>query len=329
MHIPDGFLSAPVAAVYGALSLLGVAAACTRLRAARPRAPSALLGVSAAFIFAAQMVNFPVAAGTSGHLVGGVLAVALLGLPSAVVVMTSVLFVQCFVFGDGGVFALGANVFNMALVSCVVGACCSRLLGGGRPSPRRRLAALSFAAWCATVAAAASCAEQLALSGAASWSVVLTAALGVHALIGVGEAVITALIVATVLRVRPDLLDTHSASRAAPAPGNARLSAALGLAAAVALLLTPLAAASPDGLSRVAQRLGLPSSGRTGLRAPLAEYRIPGLGTGALATIAVGCLGALLLYGLCYLLAFALLPRPRRALAASGDARPVIVESSG
>jgi cobalt/nickel transport system permease protein len=122
MHLPDGFLSAPVAAGYGALSLLGVAGACYRLRAARQRGQQALLGVSAAFIFAAQMVSFPVAAGTSGHLVGAVLAVALLGLPSALVVMTSVLLVQCFVFGDGGVLALGANVFNMALVSCVVGA---------------------------------------------------------------------------------------------------------------------------------------------------------------------------------------------------------------
>src|SRR4051812_18471392 len=98
MHLPDGFLSAPVAAGYGALSLLGVAGACYRLRAARQRGQQALLGVSAAFIFAAQMVSFPVAAGTSGHLVGAVLAVALLGLPSALVVMTSVLLVQCFVF---------------------------------------------------------------------------------------------------------------------------------------------------------------------------------------------------------------------------------------
>ena len=329
MHIPDGFLSAPVAAGYGALSLLGISAACYRLRASGEHARSALLGVSAAFIFAAQMVNFPVAAGTSGHLVGGVLAVALLGLPSALIVMTSVLFVQCFVFGDGGVFALGANLFNLALVSCVVGACCDRLLSGRRPSPRRRLASLSFAAWCATVAAAASCAEQLALSGAASWSVVLPAALGIHALIGVGEALITALIVATVLRVRPDLLERHSAAGAAPVPGSAPLGAGLGLAAAVAVLLTPLAYAAPDGLSRVAERLGFQSRQRTGLSAPLSDYHLPGLGSGALATILVGCVGCLLLYGLCYLLAFALLPQSRRALEPASSSAPASVESSG
>jgi len=154
MHIPDGFLSARVAAGYGLLAFAGVGLACYRVRVARARVTSALLGVSAAFIFAAQMVNFPVAAGTSGHLVGAALAAALLGLPSAVVVMSSVLFVQCFVFGDGGVLSLGANVFNMALLSSLVGFCCYRLLCGAAPSPTRRVAAVAFASWCATVTAA-------------------------------------------------------------------------------------------------------------------------------------------------------------------------------
>jgi cobalt/nickel transport system permease protein len=326
MHIPDGFLSAPVAAGYGALSLLGIGAACYRLRATRPRNQQALLGVSAAFIFAAQMVSFPVAAGTSGHLVGAVLAVALLGLPSALVVMTAVLFVQCFVFGDGGVFALGANVFNMALVSCVVGACFYRLLCGQNPSQTRRIAGVAFAAWCATVAAAASCAEQLAWSGAASWSVVLPTALAVHALIGIGEAVITALIVAAVVRVRPELIER----KAKPQQLNRRGSpvrAGLGLAMAVVVLLAPLADVAPDGLSRVVERLGFQGSERASLGAPLAEYRIPGLAFGALTTILAGCLGTVLLFGLCWLLALALVPRPRRA--PESTVAPVPVESSG
>ncbi|MET0794482.1 MAG: energy-coupling factor ABC transporter permease [Polyangiaceae bacterium] len=329
MHIPDGFLSAPVAASYGAVSLLGIAAACHRLRGARQPKQSALLGVSAAFIFAAQMVSFPVAAGTSGHLVGGVLAVALLGLPSALIVMTAVLFVQCLVFGDGGVFALGANVFNMAFVGCIVGSCCYRLLSGRAPSPTRRVASLAFAAWCATVAAAASCAEQLALSGAASWSVVVPAALGIHALIGVGEAVITALIVSTVLRVRPDLLELESGQPGRVAHGSSPVRAGLGLALAVVVLLAPLAYAAPDGLSRVVQGLGFPLDQRSGRAAPLAEYRIPGLGAGALTTILSGCLGTVLLFGLCWLLALALVPRPRRAPATARAAAPVAVESSG
>src|SRR4051812_18343022 len=101
MHIPDGFLSARVALAYAGLSSLGLGLACSRLRAQRDRGASALLGVSAAFVFAAQMVNFPVAAGTSGHLVGSTLAAALLGLPAALVVMTAVIMMQCFVFADG------------------------------------------------------------------------------------------------------------------------------------------------------------------------------------------------------------------------------------
>jgi cobalt/nickel transport system permease protein len=321
MHLPDGFLSAPVAAGYGALSLLGVAGACYRLRAARQRGQQALLGVSAAFIFAAQMVSFPVAAGTSGHLVGAVLAVALLGLPSALVVMTSVLLVQCFVFGDGGVLALGANVFNMALVSCVVGGSFYRLLSGRRPSPTRRIASVAFAAWCATLAAAGSCAEQLALSGAARWWVVAPAALVVHALIGVGEAVITALIVAAVLRVRPELIEPqaqHPERHGSPVP------AGLGLALAVVVLLAPLTYVAPDGLTRVAQRLGFQSSEQASLAAPLPEYRVPGLASGALATIVAGCIGTVLLFALCWLLALALTPRPRRP-----SKPPVPVQASG
>ncbi|HKO53736.1 MAG TPA: energy-coupling factor ABC transporter permease, partial [Polyangiaceae bacterium] len=154
MHIPDGFLSAPVAVGYAALSALGVGLACYRLRTQRDRGASALLGVSAAFVFAAQMVNFPVGAGTSGHLVGSALAAALLGLPGALVVMTAVTVMQCFVFADGGAFALGANVFNLGVVGCVVGFCCYRLLCGAAPSPTRRVASVVFAGWCATVVGA-------------------------------------------------------------------------------------------------------------------------------------------------------------------------------
>jgi cobalt/nickel transport system permease protein len=327
MHIPDGFLSAPVAAGYGALSLLGVGAACHRLRVTH-LGTRALLGVSAAFIFAAQMVNFPIGAGTSGHLTGSVLAVALLGLPSAVVVMTAVLIVQCFVFGDGGVLALGANVFNMALVSCIVGACADRLASGNRASATRRLASLAFAAWCATVVAAASCAEQLALSGAVRWSVVVPAALGVHSLIGVAEAVITALIAATVLRVRPDLLAPDVDSTLPFEPRGSLLRAGLGLSAVLAVLVAPLACARPDGLSRMVERLGLDGRDPGDFGAPLAEYRVPGLGSGALATIAGGCFGIALLFGLCWLLARALVPRPHASVAPAADA-VAVVESSG
>src|SRR6185437_9282303 len=120
MHIPDGFLSARVAGAAAVLSAVGVGMAVRNTRARFPQRKIPLMGLSAAFIFAAQMLNFPVAGGTSGHLIGGVLASVLLGPAAAVLVLTSVLIVQCFVFADGGILALGANIFNMGIV-CSVG----------------------------------------------------------------------------------------------------------------------------------------------------------------------------------------------------------------
>jgi cobalt/nickel transport system permease protein len=324
MHIPDGFLSARVALGYAALSALGIGLACHRLRAEQDRGGSALLGVSAAFVFAAQMVNFPVAAGTSGHLIGSALSCALLGLPGALVVMTSVIIMQCIGFADGGVFSLGANLFNMGLVGCVVGFCCYRLLCGTAPSPTRRVAAVAFAGWCATIASALSCAGQLALSGAARLPVVLPAMLGVHALIGLGEAVISALVVASVLRFRPELL----AGRAGPGERLVRrrataIYAGLGLSVAVVVLLAPLACAAPDGFSRVTQALGLRTQAVP--LAPFAEYGFPSVVSGGLAAVLAGCLGTLLLFGACWLLALALVPRPAR----STEPPPLPVQSSG
>jgi cobalt/nickel transport system permease protein len=343
MHIPDGFLSARVAVGYAALSALGIGLACYRLRAERNRGASALLGVSAAFVFAAQMVNFPVAAGTSGHLVGSALAAALLGLPGALVVMTAVILMQCLVFADGGVFALGANVFNMGVVGCVVGFCCYRLLCGAAPSPTRRVASVAFAGWCATVVGAVSCAAQLSLSGAARLSVVLPAMLGVHALIGVGEAVIGSLVLASVLRFRPELLENGGQNPlGAEAPVSA-VYAGLGLSVAVATLLAPLAYAAPDGFSRVTQALGLRSGRPSPWLAPLSDYGIPSVVSGVLATVLAGCLGTLLLFGLCWLLALALVPRAARSARSSGstgssgssgssgstEPSPIVIESSG
>src|SRR5437763_9509310 len=117
MHIPDGFLDAKTALCAAAVSSLGVGVALRRARLHLPPRRVPLMGLAAAFVFAAQMLNFPVAGGTSGHLVGGVLTAVLLGPSAAVLVMTCVLIVQCLMFADGGLMALGANVFNMAIVS--------------------------------------------------------------------------------------------------------------------------------------------------------------------------------------------------------------------
>src|ERR1039458_7482818 len=168
LHIPDGFIDGKTAATTALLSAVGVGLALRQVRLRLPPRRVPLLGLAAAFLFAAQMVNFPVAGGTSGHLVGGVLVAALLGPSAAIVVLTTVLIVQCFLFADGGVLALGANVFNMAIVGAAGGYTIYRIVCRWLPGTRGQVAAVAFAGWCSTVLASICCAGELAWAGTAA-----------------------------------------------------------------------------------------------------------------------------------------------------------------
>ncbi len=300
MHVPDGFLSPPVAIACATLAVAGVGAAASRSRALLGSRSVPRMGVTAAFIFSAQMINFPVAGGTSGHLVGGALAAVLLGPSAAVVAMTAVLAMQCLVFGDGGLLALGANVLNMAVVHPVVGFAVYRLLVGvgpdRAPSGARRIASLAFASWVATVVAAATCAGELALSRVASPSVVFPAMVAVHLAIGLGEALIAALVLAAILRLRPELLERPRLAQSA-SPGAIVV---LGLAASLglALFVSPFACRWPDGLERVAERVGLEPSQVQLTAAPMRDYVIPGIKSAFLATSLAAAAGTLLVFGL-------------------------------
>jgi cobalt/nickel transport system permease protein len=322
MHIPDGFLHLQSAGAGAAISAAGVWAALRRLGSAMPRRKVPLMGLSAAFLFTAQMLNFPVAAGTSGHLLGAVLASVLLGPAAAVVVMTAVLVVQCLLFADGGVLALGANVLTMALVAVLGGhavfAGLSRLL----PSPRGLIAAAAFASWCSIVLAAACCAVLLAWAGLAPFGLVLPAMAGVHMVIGLGEGLITALVLVAIRRTRPELLDgaaPHSAEALRDRPALA-----FGAIATLAALVfgVPFASPLPDGLEHVAEALGF--AGRAAsdprLPAPLPDYRLPGIGSPVAATLAAGLIGTLVAFALAWALARALVPRPGRAPAGASGA---------
>jgi len=302
MHVPDGFLSTPVAIACAALAVAGVGAAASRSRALLGSRAVPRMGVTAAFVFSAQMINFPVAGGTSGHLVGGALAAVLLGPSAAVIAMTSVLLMQCLVFGDGGLLALGANVLNMALLHPIVGFAAYRATlgraGSGRsPGPARRIASLAFASWVATVVAAATCAGELALSRVVAPAVVFAAMVGVHLAIGLGEALIAALVLAAILRLRPALLDGDGLAESS---GGAASGVVLGLVVSLglALFLSPFACKWPDGLERVAERVGLaPASARL-ISAPMRDYVVPGLGGSLLATSLAAAAGTLLVFGL-------------------------------
>lgn len=187
MHIPDGFLSPPAWGTAAGLSAGYLAVTVRRLQRTLEERQVPLMGVLGAFIFAAQMLNFPVAPGISGHFLGSTLATLLFGPWQAALIMTVILVIQAFVFLDGGAIALGANVLNMAIIAPWISYAVFRLLGGRNG----RSWAVFLAAWAGVVAAALACGLELSVSGVAAWRIVLLALLGWHALIGIGEGLIT------------------------------------------------------------------------------------------------------------------------------------------
>lgn len=229
MHIPDGFLSPGVAAAAG---LVAIAAVAYGLRVANVKLDEArvpLLGVVAAFIFAAQMLNFPVAGGTSGHFLGATMAAVLLGPWIACLVMSVVLIVQCFAFADGGVSALGANILNMGVLGALLAG--FLVVAAQRLLPHTRVAFLGtvgVVAWLAVMTGATATSFELAISDTVPLGTVLPAMLGVHALIGIGEAIVTVAAVAAVLASRPDLVALAPEELTRPEPVAAPAGAAGG-----------------------------------------------------------------------------------------------------
>lgn len=207
LHIPDGFVSAPVAIVGWALTVAVIAIAVRRTNHTLNERAVPLMGVMAAFIFAAQMMNFPVAGGTSGHLLGGALAAMLLGPWAAVIVMTAVVGLQAVLFQDGGIAALGVNVLNMGVLTAFVGFAITRGLSPLTVGRRTRTLVVAFAAaWISVELSATATALELAFSGTSPLGVALSAMVGVHALIGIGEGLITVAALSFIMSTRADLL---------------------------------------------------------------------------------------------------------------------------
>jgi len=209
MHIPDGFINAGTSVAAGVASAGGVGVALRRAAASLEDRQAPLAGLVAAFVFAAQMLNFPVAAGTSGHLLGGVLASVLVGPWAGAICITLVLLVQGVFFADGGLSALGLNVLNMAIVGALGGY--AVFAGLRRALPRGRsavVASAAVAAFVSVVLAAMAFSVEYAIGGVGDVpaGTVFAAMVGVHVFIGIGEAVITALTVSAVLAVRADLV---------------------------------------------------------------------------------------------------------------------------
>jgi len=294
MHIPDGFLSTLVSVVFWVISAISVAYALRRVGKDLGERQVPLMGVLAAAIFAGQMLNFSVTGGTSGHLLGAALATILLGPWAAVIVLTSVVSIQALIFQDGGLLALGANLFNMAIVGVTVsyfvytsiqklarGKSWGVFIGG------------AVAAWLSIVIASLAAALELALSGTSPANISVPAMGGIHMLIGIGEGLITIGALAFLYAARRDLLRT---GEAAPKGGAAVWTFGLGIALVLAVL-SPLASAHPDGLLWVARQEGFLNAARAPLYHVIQNYTFPGISNAKLATIAAGILGTLLVFG--------------------------------
>jgi len=310
MHIPDGFLDGKTAATAAAISVAGVGLALRQVRRELLPRRVPLLGLAAAFLFAAQMVNFPVAGGTSGHLMGGVLVAALLGPSAAIVVLTAVVIVQCFLFADGGVSALGANLLNMGILGAGGGYLVYRLVASRMRGLRGQVAGVAFGGWVSTVLAAIGCAGELAWSHTVAWSAGFPMMASVHMVVGLGEGLIGALAFAAIARTRPEIVDERTPSSGGTLPGGV-LRYGLLVALGLAVFVAPFACPWPDGLESVAAKLGFEGQGTSALvHAPAPDYHLPGIHSAAGATALAGALGTLVVLGLALLLGRMLVRKP-------------------
>lgn len=334
MHAPDGFLNAGTALATGVISAGAVGVALRRSRTALGDKQVPLAGISAAFIFAAQMFNFPVAAGTTGHLLGGALAAVLLGPAVGVVVVTVVVVIQALLFADGGLTALGYNTLNMAVVTAFGGYAAFVVLRRLLPrSPSGVAAASGLAAAISVVLSAAAFSVEWLFGATVGvpFDTVFGAMVGVHLLIGVGEGVLTALAVSAVLAARPDLVhgarDLPRAVLRERARVSKRAVAAGGLLAAIVLatVVSQFAADAPDGLARVAADTGIDQAeGQHALAGgPFADYATDGVGNESLSLAVAGVSGVAVTLAVGGGLLAAVRPRRGSGARRPADADPV------
>jgi cobalt/nickel transport system permease protein len=301
MHIPDGFLSVPVALLMWAVSIAVIGYALKRVGKDLGERQVPMMGILAAAIFAGQMLNFAVAGGTSGHLMGSALATILLGPWAAALVLTCVVSIQALIFQDGGLLALGANIFNMAVVGVAVSYMAYQTvqkLAGGK---RWGVFAGGFgAAWLSIVIASLGVAFQLTLSGTSPANVAIPAMVGIHTIIGIGEGLITLGALAFLYSARRDLVQAGEARQTG---GAAVWVGGLFFALALAVA-SPLASSHPDGLEWVAGQKGFLQNAQGPLYRLIPDYAIPGISSQGLATILAGILGTLIVFGVALAVAY-------------------------
>lgn len=304
MHAPDGFLSAGAAVATGAVSVGTLSLALRQARDRLREKAIPLAGITAAFVFAAQMFNFPVAAGTTGHLLGGALAAILLGPSVGVIVVTVVVAVQALAFADGGLTALGYNVLNMAIVPAYGGYAAFRLFrrllpasGGGV------MGAAALAGWASVVMSAMAFSVEWLFGASAPvpFDTVFLAMVGVHVFIGIAEGVIGAMAIGAVLSLRPDLvhgaadLDRSRIGERRRVKARTLLIGGVLVALVFAAGVSQFAVEAPDGLEWVAEDTGFaPSAEEHALGAGIfADYATAGVSNERVSLAVAGVVGTL------------------------------------
>jgi cobalt/nickel transport system permease protein len=302
MHIPDGFLATPVWATLDVAAAPAVGYLARRAQQGLEQSKVPLLGVMGAFVFAAQMINFPVAVGTSSHLVGAALLAYTLRPAAAGMTLTAILALQALIFQDGGILALGANVINMAVAGMLAGYLPYLFWGSGR----WRRQAIFLGGFFSVLTAALLALSELLLSGVAMPVAVLRISLGVFVISALLEGAITLAIMQVLAVIHPDLLSR-------PQSSNGRAVRWMGVSAVLVVVVgVALASAYPDGIEKLADATGIASQAKTSLRTPLADYQIGGINSVWLRKAGAGLVGLSLIYG-ALLLGGKLLARRRGA----------------
>jgi len=304
MHIPNSMLHGAICPVTALISALGIGIAAFKAFSAKHKPTAAKFAAITALIFAGQMMNFPISGGTSGHLLGGVIAVSLLGIPFGILSMALVVTIQCLVFSDGGFTVLGANILNMALIGAGAAGILRHLL---KKTPLKSLPyniRVGFTAWLSIILAALACTIELSLSGTIAFSKAAGAMLGTHALIGIGEALITVMVC---------LALTAAPVRISP---RKSLTVPLTASAIIAVILSPFASGFPDGLEWVAEKYRFLHESAPTFLSPLPDYSVPWISNGIMTTALAGLIGVTVTFVIAWATAKMLIkPEPSGTIA--------------
>ncbi|UCD15316.1 MAG: energy-coupling factor ABC transporter permease [Candidatus Omnitrophota bacterium] len=285
MHIPNGMLQGGICPVTAVVSTIVIGFAAFRAFFAKNKPSAARFAAITALIFAGQMMNFPVSGGTSGHLLGGILAVALLGVPFGILSMALVVTIQCLIFSDGGFTVLGANILNMAIIGAGLGGFIYQSFAKKFSlKSSQYFVGISVVSWFSIMIAALACSIELAISGTTPFFKVIGAMLGTHAFIAIGEALIT---VAACFAFASELMG-----------GSQKRSVTVPLIAAgiIAFVLSPFASGLPDGLEWVAAKFNFLHESVPTFVSPLPDYTVAAISNEPLATGLAGLIGVIITF---------------------------------